>query len=130
LTSGGDVTLVALGTRLDAALEAADMARSEVACEMLYVNRVKPLDASAIRESVAKTGRLVVVEEHSIIGGLADACLQALVGLAFQFQSLGVRRFLHEYGSHEDLCFSAGLSASQIAETMTTLVHQGRESVP
>ena len=111
---GEDVTIVALGTRLNAALEAAQLLEALVSCEVFLVNRIKPLDDAEIRGSVARTGRLVTVEEHSVIGGLADSLCQSLAGSRYVNQALGVREFLHMYGTHEDLCVRAGVSADDI----------------
>jgi len=125
VVEGNDVTVVALGTRLDASVNAAKDVRANYGSDVLLVNRVKPLDDGPIRESVRRTGRLVVVEEHSVTGGLADACLQALAGLPFQFRALGVRDFIHTYGSHEELCVIAGVASRDIRDAILAIMRSG-----
>jgi len=125
VVEGNDVTVVALGTRLDASVSAANDLRTRYGCDVLLVNRVKPLDDGPIRESVRRTGRLVVVEEHSVTGGLADACLQALAGLPFQFRALGVRDFIHMYGTHEELCVAAGVASKDIYNAISSMMESG-----
>lgn len=122
---GSDVTVVALGTRLDAAMDAVKNLKSTFSSDVFLVNRVKPLDQNPIRDSVSRTRRLLVVEEHSVIGGLADACLQHLAGMPFQFKSLGVRDFVHTYGTHEDLCKTAGVSSQDIYDALSVMLETG-----
>lgn len=114
VAKGQDVTVVALGTRLDDACVAVDSVAPSLRCDLFYVNQVKPFDYEEIADSVKRTGRLVVVEEHSVVGGLGDACLQALAGMPFAFRGLGVSDFIHQYGSHADLLDAAGLATLDI----------------
>ena len=60
---GDDVTVVTLGLHVHRALEAANELDGEVDVEVLDLRSLTPLDRDAIRESVGKTGRLVVVDE-------------------------------------------------------------------
>ena len=119
---GGDATLVALGTRLDAALGASSKVRPSIETDVFYVNQVRPLDAQLIRESVEFTGALVIVEEHAVVGGLGDTLLQVLAGLPFNFRSLGIREFLHSYGSYEQLCEIASLDEQSIVSALRSVV--------
>ncbi|WP_251213292.1 transketolase family protein [Adlercreutzia murintestinalis] len=77
--TGRDVTLVANGVELGEALAAADLlAQRGVDAEVIDAFCVKPLDTETIVASAAKTGRVVVAEEHSVWGGLGDAVAHAL----------------------------------------------------
>ena len=79
LREGGDVTIVATGLMVAAAIEAAEaLSAKGVAAEVINIHTVKPLDEELVRASAKKTGRVVTCEEHSIIGGLGDAVLAAL----------------------------------------------------
>jgi transketolase len=124
--SGSDVTLVALGTRLDTAIEASELLQAGVSCELIYINEVKELNIDVIRASVARTGRLLTVEEHSIVGGLFDAIMQGVAGLPFRYECLGVRDFIHSYGSHDDLCRIAGVSREDIVRAIERLMLKPR----
>jgi pyruvate/2-oxoglutarate/acetoin dehydrogenase E1 component len=69
---GGDVTIVALGWMLGRALEAADrLAADGVSAEVIDPRTLAPLDTATILESVAKTGRLVVVDQSTRHGSAA-----------------------------------------------------------
>jgi len=68
--SGGDVTIVAIGWMVDKALAAAERLASEgIEAEVIDPRTLVPLDSKTILESVAKTGRLVVVDQATRFGG-------------------------------------------------------------
>jgi acetoin:2,6-dichlorophenolindophenol oxidoreductase subunit beta len=76
---GNDVTIVAIARMVHLANEAADhLDRNGISCEVIDPRTASPLDEGAIRESVARTGRLVIVDEANPRCGLA-ADIAALV---------------------------------------------------
>lgn len=80
LRDGGDLAIVANGITVAAALEAAaDLAREGIEATVLDAHTVRPFDAGTVCEVAARTGRLLVAEEHNVVGGLASACADALV---------------------------------------------------
>ena len=79
LKEGTDVTLVACGLMVPVALEVAEQLAAEgVNAEVINIHTIKPLDTELITASAAKTGKVVTIEEHSVIGGLGSAVCQAL----------------------------------------------------
>ncbi len=73
MLEGSDVTIVATGIMVGESLVAADKLKEfGISAEVLNVHTIKPLDANTILNSVSKTGRLVVAEEHQITGGLGS----------------------------------------------------------
>jgi transketolase len=79
LRQGDDVTIVANGITVHAALNAAEMLADEgVQAAVLDAHTVRPFDAEGLRSSVSKSGRLLVAEEHNVYGGVASACADAL----------------------------------------------------
>lgn len=79
LREGTDVTIVANGVEIREALVAADtLAEQGISAEVIDAFSVKPLDAQTILASVAKTGCVVVAEEHSQYGGLCSAVSELL----------------------------------------------------
>ena len=79
LREGTDVTIVATGLCVAAALDAADMlAKDGISAEVINIHTIKPLDKDLIAASAKKTGKVVTAEEHSIIGGLGGAVCEAL----------------------------------------------------
>jgi transketolase len=79
LRAGGDVTLVATGSMVHPALEAADaLAADGIEAAVLDMHTIKPLDADAVIRAARATGLVVTVEEHSVIGGLGGAVAEVL----------------------------------------------------
>jgi transketolase len=79
LIEGTDVSLLACGHLVWRTLQAAEeLAQAGVKAEVINVHTIKPLDAEAVLNSVAKTGCAVTCEEHNRHGGLGDAVAQVL----------------------------------------------------
>ena len=79
LRPGDDVTIVACGVEIREALAAAELlAEQGVSAEVVDAFSVKPLDEETILASARKTGRVVVAEEHSVVGGLGSAVADVL----------------------------------------------------
>ena len=79
LREGKDVTIVASGICVAEALAAAEkLAADGVDAEVINIHTIKPLDEDLIIASAKKTGRVITVEEHSVIGGLGSAVCDAL----------------------------------------------------
>lgn len=80
LAEGADVTLVANGTMVSRALDAAALlAVDGVGARVLSMPTVKPLDRAEIAAAAEETGAIVTVEEHSVYGGLGGAVAEAVV---------------------------------------------------
>lgn len=80
LREGGDICIVANGVTVEPALKAAQMLSEEgVHATVLDAHTVRPFDAESVCEAAAQTGRLLVAEEHNVIGGVASACADALL---------------------------------------------------
>ncbi len=79
LRDGGDVTIVANGLMVAAALDAAtQLAESGVSARVLDMHTVKPIDEQALVSAARETGAIVVAEEHSAHGGLGSAVAMTL----------------------------------------------------
>jgi transketolase len=79
LREGSDVTIIASGYPVSLAVKAADQAQKEgVSADVFDVHTVKPLDQKVIIKSAKKTGAVVTVEEHSVIGALGGAVTEVL----------------------------------------------------
>ena len=121
IESGSDLTIVATGTQLANATGAlAELRASGWDPEILYIHTVQPLDTAAIRESVSKTGRVLVIEEHMENGGLGDSVLRGVHDLRpLQFASIGIpNKFVTGYGSYEEHCETLGLTSAGILRTV------------
>lgn len=112
---GSDVTIVATGLMVAAALEAAEsLAAKGVDAEVINIHTVKPLDEELVRASAHKTGRVVTCEEHSVIGGLGDAVLAALAADPVPVRKVGVNDVFGESGPAVDLLAKYGLDAAGV----------------
>lgn len=79
LKEGKDVTIVASGICVAEALAAAEkLAADGVDAEVINIHTIKPLDEDLVVASAKKTGKVITVEEHSVIGGLGSAVCDAL----------------------------------------------------
>ena len=93
LRDGDDVTIIATGSEVHAALGAADILGTRgVSARVLDMHTIKPLDESAVLRAAHETGAIVTVEEHSVIGGLGGAVAEVLAdhALATKFLRHGV----------------------------------------
>lgn len=79
LKEGTDLTIFATGLEVNESLEAAKLLEADgVNAEVINIHTIKPIDRELVVKSVAKTGKVVTVEEHSIIGGLGSAVAEVL----------------------------------------------------
>lgn len=79
LREGKDVTIVATGLCVSSALEAAEkLAADGIDAKIINIHTIKPLDEELIVVAAKETGKVVTVEEHSVIGGLGSAVCDAL----------------------------------------------------
>jgi transketolase len=119
LRSGAGVTIAANGITAKIALDAADLlAEDNIDAEVFSAPFVKPLNAEILEASVRKTGKLVTLEEHTIIGGFGSACLEKLVplGVHFSYVPVGIEDTFTETGPYAELLTAYGLSAQAVAD--------------
>lgn len=116
MREGADVTIVACGLMVQAALEAAEsLAAKGVSAEVIDMHTVKPLDEELLVASAKKTGRVVTCEEHSVIGGLGSAVCDALAEKCpVPVRKVGVNDVFGESGPAVDLLAKYGLDAAGV----------------
>ncbi|MBO4447117.1 MAG: transketolase family protein [Bacteroidales bacterium] len=128
LTEGSDVTIVCCGHTVWEALIAADTLEARgIHAEVLNAATVKPLDEKAIVESAAKTGAVLVVEEHNMAGGLGEAVAAVLVQhkpVPMRFINGGDR--FGQSGTPAVLMEHYGLTAANIEKEALNLLEAGR----
>lgn len=105
LREGTDLTIIATGLEVGYALEAADrLAADGIHAEVINIHTIKPLDEELVLASAKKTGKVVTVEEHSIIGGLGSAVADVLSEkLPTPVHKIGVRDTFGESGPAVEL---------------------------
>ncbi|BDV41809.1 1-deoxy-D-xylulose-5-phosphate synthase 1 [Geotalea uraniireducens] len=119
ITDGGDVTIVAIGSTVYPAVEAAKNLRERgIAATVINARFVKPLDRELILDAAQRTGCLVTVEENALQGGFGSAVLELLAdeGLTdVRVKRLGIPDRFIEQGSQAQLRKDLGLDAAGIA---------------
>ena len=118
LRSGRDVSIVANGLCVASAMEAAEMLAADgIDAEVINICTIKPLDKELVAASAKKTGKVVTVEEHSVIGGLGDTVASAIIGHGVEkFLKIGINDVFGQSGKPADLLKEYELTGPQIAE--------------
>ncbi len=120
LKEGTDVTIVATGICVDSALGAAKMLESEgINAQVVNICTIKPLDEELIINCAKKTGKIVTVEEHSVIGGLGSAVCDALCKeYPVPVCKLGMQDVFGESGPAAVLVEKYGLDAKGVCKSV------------
>ena len=117
---GKDVTIVATGICVDSAMGAAEkLAADGIDAEVINICTIKPLDEELILASAKKTGKVVTVEEHSVIGGLGSAVCDCLAEkLPTPVKKIGMYDVFGESGSAAALVEKYGLDAAGVYKSV------------
>lgn len=120
LAQGKDVTLMATGLCVYECLKAKELLQEKgVDAEVINVRSLKPVDKQSIIDGARKTGRVVTVEEHSIVGGLGSVVAQVLSeNQPTPLLSLGIPDAYGQSGSARQLLQHFGLTAEGITESV------------
>jgi len=122
---GKDVAIVAIGTTVSPALEAAqELASSGIEATVVNARFAKPLDSELIQDVTSYTKRLVTVEENALIGGFGSRVVQLLQqsGMSdIQVKNIGIPDEFVEQGTQAVLRSKYGLDAKGIAKEVLTL---------
>ncbi len=115
---GKDLTICVSGFQTKDALDAAEaLAADGIDAEILCVHTVKPIDTETIRASARKTGAVLTVENHNVIGGLHSAVLEALAEEKVPVCAVAVQDRFGEVGMLPYLREVMGLTVENIIET-------------
>lgn len=124
VTEGSDVTIVACGLTVSEAMAAAEALKEKgISAEVINMATIKPLDEECLLASAKKTGKVITVEEHSIIGGLGEAvCALLSEKCPTPVKRIGVNDEFGHSGPGAELLKQFGLSAEHIAEVAEDFV--------
>ena len=125
LTEGEDLSIFACGLSVGRALKAAEILhRDGINAQVYDMFTIKPLDRQTVIDSSAHTGRVLTVEEHSIIGGLGTAVLETIAenGICAKVRRIGIRDCYTESGSYEQLVEKYGLGIDAIVSEARELM--------
>lgn len=116
LREGKDLTIIANGLCVAPALEAAEkLAADGIDAKVINIHTIKPLDEDLVVAAAKETGKVVTVEEHSIIGGLGGAVCECLAESApVPVKRIGIHDVFGESGPALELLHKYGLDAEGI----------------
>ncbi len=118
LREGTDISVIATGLMVAEAIKAADLLAAEgISAEVINIHTVKPIDKDIVTSTAKKTGVVVTTEEHSIVGGLGDAVLEALSETCpVPVVRHGVNDRFGKSGEAKEVLRAFGLTAEGIVE--------------
>ena len=116
LRDGKDLTIVATGLCVSEALKAAETLAAEgVDAAVINIHTIKPIDEELLCEYAKKTGKVVTVEEHSILGGLGGAVCETLSEKCpVPVKRIGIKDCFGESGPAAELIHKYGIDAEGI----------------
>ncbi|MEG0542284.1 MAG: transketolase family protein [Angelakisella sp.] len=118
LRQGSDVTIVATGIVVyEAVLAAEELAKQGISARVINIHTIKPIDKELLLAAAKETGVIVTAEEHSIIGGLGSAVLEAISEeCPVPVVRIGVKDEFGHSGKGAELLVEFGLSAENIVK--------------
>ena len=124
LREGKDLTIIASGLPVYNCLEAAErLAQDGIDAQVINIHTIKPIDEDLIVEAAKATGKIVTVEEHSVIGGLGSAVCDVLAEKApTKVMKIGIYDKFGESGPALELLKKYGLDTDGIYEKIKTFV--------
>ena len=124
LADGKDVTIVATGIMVDAALKARALLAGEgIDAAVLDIHTIKPLDGNLIASFAAKTGAVVTVEEHTVVGGLGSAVAELLSEtVPVKMKRVGMNDIFGKSAPAQTLLDHYRLNAAGVADAVRTLL--------
>ena len=124
LKEGKDVTIIATGLCVAESLQAAQMLASDgIDAKVINIHTIKPLDEELVVAAAKETGKVVTVEEHSVIGGLGSAVCDCLSEKApTKVMKIGINDVFGESGPAVKLIHKYGLDAEGIYTKVKSFV--------
>lgn len=126
MRQGGDVTIIAIGLMVKAALEAAQNLEGEgIDCRVLNMSTLKPIDEAAITQAAAETGAIVTAEEHLEHGGLGSAVARVVSShQPVPMALVAIKDTYAKSGKPAQLLEKYGLTAKDIEQAVKSAVRR------
>ena len=117
LRDGKDLTIVATGILVGEAIKAGELLASDgIDARIINIHTIKPIDKELMLKASRETGRILTCEEHSVIGGLGAAVMEAIAEEApCKVSRLGVNDQYGHSGPGAKLLEEYGFTAENIA---------------
>ena len=126
LRDGKDITIVATGLMVAEAVEAGEKLAAEgIDTRIINIHTIKPLDEELIVKAAEETGKIITIEEHSVIGGLGSAvCDVVSAKCPVPVVKMGVQDVFGHSGPGGDLITEFGLRAANIVEEAKKMLNK------
>ena len=121
---GNDVTIVTAGPQLKTAMESLPaLTAAGIDVEVIYPHTIKPFDYALVTKSVKKTGKCLVIEEHTKFGGVGDEVMRAVLGIKdVKTAFINIPDcFVHGYGQYYEHCEALGLTKENVVNEVKNL---------
>ncbi|MGN0639603.1 MAG: transketolase family protein [Oscillospiraceae bacterium] len=124
LKDGKDITIIATGLMVAEAIEAGKaLAEQGIDARVINIHTIKPIDREIIIKAARETGKIVTVEEHSVIGGLGSAVGDVVLEeYPVPVVKIGIQDVFGHSGAAKDLLVEFGLTAENIVHTVKALL--------
>lgn len=124
LVDGSDIAIVATGLMVSEAIEAAKtLSVDGISARVINIHTIKPIDKDIIVKAAKETGRIVTVEEHSVIGGLGSAVCDVVSEFCpVPVKKIGVNDEFGHSGPAVDLLKEFGLCSDNIVKTVKEFI--------
>ncbi|MBR0338069.1 MAG: transketolase family protein [Ruminococcus sp.] len=128
LHEGNDVAVIATGLVVNEARKAVQELEAEgISARLINIHTIKPIDRDIIVKAAKETGRIITVEEHNVVGGLADAVCQVLAEeCPVKVTKIGVQDCFGYSGPAWELLDKFGLTQPHIAKVIREVVAEGK----
>jgi len=128
LKEGEDLTIIVTGILIGRVLEATKiLERNGISARVIEIHTIKPIDKDLILESALKTGVIVTVEEHNVIGGLGSAVAEVLSKeYPVPVEMIGIKDTFAESGDYEELLDKYGFGIYNISEKVRIALKRKR----
>jgi len=128
LKSGNDVTIIASGSVLHLAVQAAERLEAEgVSVRLIDMHTIKPLDKEIVMKALEETGAVITVEDHNILNGLGSAVCEVSAELGKgRVKRMGVQDQFGESGPYYKLLEKNGVTVDLIVDNAKGMISNDR----
>jgi len=126
MNDGGDITIIANGSCVFQAIQAAKILEHDfnIGARVINLHTIKPIDRDIILKAAEETRRIITVEDHTVLGGLGTAVGEVVLesGRACAFKKLGLNDCFSAIGFHEDIMSLNGIDTENIVKTAVDMM--------
>lgn len=127
IKEGTDITIIAGGTMVFESLVAHQLLADDgISAELISVNTIKPLDKETLLKSIKKTNKVVVCENHNLIGGLFSAIAE-MVALEYpiKLKGVGIKDIFGQVGKYQELLEAYEMTPKDIVKVVKEYIYEG-----